>query len=311
MTTGQLLGLRALGVLALGLCSVPGSAQSRPADPPAPGAATLDTFASSDADHTKVVRTGLDLDWAHAAEDSYQGIRLERAWFAPLGQATTAFDRIYGRYADKDDRLAWSAQIGTDGHTVLGSLNLADTSRYRKELFVERDIVETPRGVGQGIYYTFGGVALDVPLSDRDTATAVLGAQAFTGKNVRLHLRGNYVHVVKPDWGLSVQLRTRYFHSTVPGEFDYFSPRWYAEVLPVIQVRRFSGGWRYLVAAGYGAQGYSGSGWRSSRYLNGQVSSPVTRRVQFKASVVYSNTPIGSGYAYDYLQGTLSVTTQL
>ena len=83
------------------------------------------------------------------------------------------------------------------------------------------------------------------------------------------------------------------------------------EALPVIQLRRFSAGWRYLVAAGYGAQRDAGSGWRSSRYVNAQVSSPATRSVQLKASIVYSNTPVGSGYVYDYLQGPLSLTTRL
>lgn len=29
--------------------------------------------------------------------------------------------------------------------------------------------------------------------------------------NLRTHLRLNYIHVVKPEWGLSAQVRTRYF----------------------------------------------------------------------------------------------------
>lgn len=315
MISRQGSGLGLFTALALTLTAVPCAAQTLPPDEAedeaerAPAAATLDAFASTDADRTTVVRSGLNLDWSHPGEDRYQGVRVEKAWFTPLGQNTTAFERIYARYADKSDRWAWNAQVGSDGHTVIGSLNLADTSRYRKEVFVERDILETPRGVNEGIYYTFGGVALDLPLTDRDTTALVLGAQEFTGKNVRLHVRGNYVHVIKPDWGLSAQLRARYFHSTVPGEYDYFSPRWYTEVLPVLQMRRFSHGWRYLVAVGYGAQRDAASDWRSSRYFNAQVSSPPVRRLQFKASLVYSNTPVGSGYVYDYLQGTLGVTT--
>lgn len=307
-----IVGLRTLALLTFGLSAVPCAAQDgaiKAEDRPL-AAATLDVFASTDADNTEVVRTGVNFDWFHPAEDRYQGIRVEKAWYAPLGQESTGFERIYARYADKNDHLAWNGQLGTDGHTVLGSVNVADTSRWRKEVFVERDILETPRGVGDGIYYTFAGAALDVPLTDRDTATVVLGAQEFTGKNVRLHLRGNYVHVVKPGWGLSAQLRGRYFHSTEPGEYDYFSPLWYAEVLPVLQVRRFSGGWRYLFAAGFGAQRDAESDWRSARYMNAQVSSPASRRLGVKASVVYSNTPVGSGYVYDYLQGTLAVTTQ-
>lgn len=305
-------GLRAFASLALGLYAAPGAAQSDAAEAEhrAPAAVTVDVFGSTDADDTEVVRIGTNLDWFNGGEDRYRGIRVEKALFTPLGRETTGFERIYARYADKTDRYAWAGQIGTDGDTVIGAFNLADTSRWRKEVFVERDILETPRGVDEGIYYTFAGAALDVPLTERDSATVVLGAQEFTGKNVRLHARGTYVHVVKPDWGLSAQLRGRYFHSTRPGEFDYFSPRWYYEVLPVLQLRRFSGGWRYLLAAGYGAQRDSGSDLRSSRYLNAQVSSPVTRPVQVKASMVYSNTPVGSGYVYDYLQGSLGVTTR-
>ena len=296
-----------LPALALALCAVPGAAQSTTNSSRAVG---VDVLASTDADDTEVVRTGVNLDWVNSGEDRYQGIRIEKAWFKPLGQEARDFERVYGRYADKSSKWAWNAQVGTDGDTVLGSANIADTSRWRKEFFVQRDILETPRGVDEGVYYTFGGVALDVPLGERDTATLVFGAQEFTGKNVRLHVRGNYIHVVKRDWGLTAQLRTRYFHSTEPGEFDYFSPEWYAEVLPVVQVRRFSGGWRYLIAGGFGAQRDSGSDWRTSRYLNAQVSSPAARPVQLKASMVYSNTPVGLGYIYDYLQGSLGVTTR-
>jgi len=307
-----MIALRISAALALCLSASPCLGQSSDT-PPAErlsSAATVDVFASSDADDTEILRTGINLDWSHEGEDRYQGIRVEKAWFTPLGQETTGFERVYARYADKSESWAWNGQIGTDGDTVLGSFNLADTSRYRKEFFVEREILETPRGVTEGIYYTFGGVALDVPLGERDSTTVVLAAQEFTGKNVRLHVRGNYVHVVKPEWGLSAQLRGRYFHSTEPGEYDYFSPRWYAEVLPVVQLRRYSGGWRYLVAAGLGAQGNAGSNWRSSRYFNAQVSSPASRPVSFKASMVYSNTPVGSGAVYDYLQGSLSLTTR-
>ena len=306
---------------ACGLIAAPCAAQAseeRPLVPPpvAPvlkvkpaSAITLDLIASTDADNTQVVRTGWNLDWSRSGDDQFLGVRLEKALFKPLGQKTTGFERAYLRYADKAGRWSWSGQLGTDGHTAVGALNVTTGSRRRTELFVERDILETPRGVGEGIYYTFGGVAVDLPLSERDSSTVVLGAQEFTGKNVRLHARANYVHTIKSDWGLSAQLRGRYFHSTRPGEYDYFSPRWYAEALPVLQMRRFSGGWRYLVAGGYGAQRDAASGWRSSRYLNGQVTSPAGRPVRINASVVYSNTPVGSGFTYDYLQGTLGMTT--
>jgi hypothetical protein len=84
----------------------------------------------------------------------------------------------------------------------------------------QQGIVETPRGLDEGIYYTFLGASFDLPASERDVFTAMAGIQKFTGKNERLHLRGSYLRVIAPKIGLSAQLRARYFHSTAPGEFD-------------------------------------------------------------------------------------------
>ena len=105
------------------------------------------------------------------------------------------------------------------------------------------------------------------------------------------------------------QLRTRYFRSSDPGQFDYYSPRWYAEVLPVIQVRRFVGGWQLLGAAGYGAQRDSGSGWRSSRYLNGRITSPAFQKDwAVSGGILYTNTPVSTGFTYRYLQFNIGLT---
>jgi hypothetical protein len=98
--------------------------------------------------------------------------------------------------------------------------------------------------------------------------TLVGGVQEFTGDNVRTHLRANFVHVLKPEASLSLQLRTRYFRNSDPREYDYYSPRWYAQAVPILQLRRFSNGWRYLVAGGVGVQRDSESKWRRSSYFN-------------------------------------------
>jgi hypothetical protein len=272
-------------------------------------AAGVDVFASSDADDTSVQKYGANLDWRYAGPDEFQGLRLETARFRPQGQNTTTDQRVYLRLADKGERWSWKGQAGTDGRTVLGSLNLNNEAKFRQEYFLEREILETPRGLSEGVYYTFGGAALDLPINDRNNFTVVAGLQDFTGKNLRTHVRVNYVHVLKSDWGLTAQLRTRYFHSSTPGEYDYFSPRWYAEVTPVLQLRRYSAGWRYLLAAGIGAQKSAGADWRRSRYLNAQVTSPtLSKGWALTGAFTYSDTPVGSGVTYDYKQVNLGVT---
>jgi hypothetical protein len=273
-------------------------------------AISSDAFFSADGNDTDVIRAGLNLDWHYSGPEKYVGIRLEKAWFNPLGQGWRGRDRIYLRAANSLGGWKWNARVGTDGDTVLGAASLHDESPFRKEFFLEREIVETPEGIAQGIYSTFGGAAIDLPADDRNVFTVLVGLQKFTGDNLRTHVRANYIHVLKPDWGLSAQLRTRYFHSSDPGERDYYSPRWHAQVLPVLQLRRFTNsGWRYLIAGGYGVQRDSGTRWRSARYLNSEVTSPhVLRDWSLTGSLLYTNTPVSTGLTYSYVQFTLGVT---
>lgn len=306
----------ALALLAGGM-TLPGSiapqAAAQDREPVAAGflpahAVGLDVFASTDADDTDVLKVGANLDWRYRGADDYLGLRIETAHFKPLGQASSDDQRVYLRFAQRTGDWAWRGQVGTDGDTVLGAASVHNEARFRQEYFIEREILETPQGIDQGLYYTFAGGAFDLPVNDRNSFTVVAGLQDFTGDNIRTHLRVNYIHVLKPEWGLSAQLRTRYFHSSDPGEYDYFSPEDYLEVLPVLQVRRFHGGWRYVVAGGIGGQKQTGDDWRSARYVHAQVTSPPVREWAFSAAVTYSNTPGAGGYTYDYTQVSLGLT---
>ncbi|QZP07316.1 hypothetical protein [Caenibius sp. WL] len=302
----MLRSLMPLGCLIL--VSQPVLAEDGAADAQSEHAVGMDFFASTDSDKTDIYRAGLNADFRYKDQSDYIGVRLEKAWYKPLGQAAVDKDRVFLRYAEKGSDWAWNAQIGTDGDTIIGSASIHDNSKFRKEFFIERDVVETPRGVREGIYYTFFGAALDLPVDDRNSFTVVAGAQEFTGKNVRLHARANYVHVLKENWGLSAQLRARYFHSTEPREYDYYSPRWYTQILPVLQMRRYTGGWRYMLAGGIGAQRDAVSDWRASYYAAAEITSPEIGHKWFmKANVQYSNVPQNTG-AYDYGQATIALT---
>lgn len=296
----------ALGLaLALAACAPAAAEEAR--SPPAVG---FDLFTSSDADDTEVTRAGVSFDWRRSDRDHYDGVRVESARFRPLGQDATHDLRAYYRFADTTAGWAWRGQVGTDGDTVLGAFSIHDAG-YRTEYFIEREIVETPQGVARGVYYTFAGAAADLPLDARNTVSVVGAAQAFTGRNVRGHLRANYIHVLNPDWGLTAQIRARYFHSTHPGEFDYFSPKAYAQVVPTLQLRRRHAGWRYTVAAGLGGQRQTGGRWRAARTLTARVTSPeVGRALAIEAAFDYSNTATGAGAAYAYRQFSLGVTQQ-
>ncbi|GAC1505685.1 MAG: hypothetical protein NVS1B6_13610 [Steroidobacteraceae bacterium] len=283
-----------------------GSDQLRPA-------AGVEISASSDSDKTSVVKVLARALWEFDGPNRYQGIDIERAWFAPQGQHARKETRAYLDFADRlGTTWKWSARIGTNGDTVLGSASIRSND-WSKEAFVEREIVETPRGVDEGIYYSFLGASANVLATRRDTISAMAGIQKFTGRNVRLHLRGNLVHVVRSDLGLSIQLRARYFHSTVPGELDYYSPRDFVQLVPVVQMRRFThGGWMVLVAAGYGAQKATASRWEAARFGELRIESPASSTtLQAFANIQYSNSSlVGAAGNYHYVLGRVGLTSR-
>lgn len=272
-----------------------------------PPAAGVELWTSADSDDTQVVKL---LGRAALRDDGagrHLGFAIEEARFTPQGQRTRKDRRLYADLADRaGDKWLWKARVGSDGRTWLGSASLR-TQDWSREVFLEREIVETPQGLDRGIYYTFVGASMDVPAPKFGVLNLMAGLQGFTGDNKRLHIRSSYVHVVEPGLGLSAQLRARYFHSTEPGESDYYSPRHFAQALPVVQMRRFtSSGWMVLGAAGYGAQRATGSSWVAARLVELRFESPRGER-GFRAfgHVQYSNNSLTGAGDYDYVMARL------
>jgi hypothetical protein len=293
----------------------PGHAQSlargQKLEAPALG---VELWASTDSDKTGVVKLLGRALWDFEGSSKYQGIDYERAWFSPNGQNARVQNRVYLDLADTlEGKWNWTARVGTNGDTVLGSASIRSRD-WSKELFVEREIVETPRGLDEGIYYTFAGASLDLVSRAHDTINAMAGFQKFSGRNDRLHLRATYVHVVSSSHGISIQLRARYFHSTHPNEFDYFSPKDFLQVIPVLQMRRFThSGWMILLAAGYGAQKATGSGWQAARLADFRLESPASStKLRAYAEVQYSNSSlVGAASNYRYIVGRIGLTKRL
>ena len=274
--------------------------------------AGIEIFASTDSDNTDVLKLLAKGTLRDDGPDKYLGVAVERAWFSPQGEHSRKDERIYIDAADRaGDQWLWKARLGTDGHSWLGSASIRARD-WSKEFFLEREIVETPQGVDEGIYYTFLGASFDFPASDRDVFTAMAGVQAFTGSNERLHLRASYIRVVAPKLGLSAQLRARTFHSTAPGEFDYYSPKTFVQVLPVVQMRRFtSSGWMLLGAAGYGAQRATGANWQAARLAEVRVESPrAMHGLRVFGHLQYSNNSLSGAGNYDYVMGRLGITAR-
>jgi hypothetical protein len=301
-----------LAFAAIWLSAPPGAAGAEEAEPPSGGApaAGTEVWASADSDGTGVMRLLGRALWRYNDRETFAGVAVERAWFDPAVGPREEHDRIY---LDAANRLGpdwrWRARVGTDGDTVLGSAELrrADWSR---SIFVEREIVETDQGLRRGIYYTFAGASTDIRLDDRNTLALTAGLQEFTGRNERLHARARYIHALRAVPGLSAQLDARYYRSTAPSEFDYFSPSDFVRVVPLVQFRRFTGsGWMLLAAAGVGGQRSTGAPWTAARLGQLRVQSPMAaRNFDAFAELLYTNDSISGGTDYDYVMGRAGFT---
>ena len=273
-------------------------------------AAGMEVWASTDSDGTNVVKVLGRALWNFEGREKFAGIAVEHAWFNPSTGENEEDNRVYLDLADHiGPDWRWKARIGTDGDTILGSAELRRTD-WSHSFFVDREIVETDQGLRRKIYYTFAGASNDFKISDGTTLALTAGLQEFSGKNERLHLRGRLVQVLKADAGLSAQLDTRYYHSTEPGEFDYYSPKDFIRILPLLQVRRVSdSGWMFLGAGGLGKQHSTGGGWKSARFAQFRLESPRSEQhFDTFAEIVYTNDSISGGPDYDYLMGRAGMT---
>ena len=78
--------------------------------------------------------------------------------------------------------------------------------------------------------------------------------------------------------------------------------------IPMLQWRRFRGGWQYRVAAGVGRQADADSGWRAAQLLEASVTSPADQDGWWlRASTVHTNEPSSFGNGYRYTQAMLTL----
>ncbi|MCT2559412.1 hypothetical protein N0B51_10520 [Tsuneonella sp. YG55] len=275
-------------------------------------AAGTEVWASTDSDGSDVLKLLVRGLWRYDDREKYTGLAVEQVWFNPSVGADEQDQRIYLDAADKlGPEWRWRARIGTDGDTLVGSAEIRRAD-WAQSVFVEREIVETDQGLRRGIYYTFAGASADLGIDENNTLALSTGLQAFSGRNERLHFRARFVHAVRAVPGLSAHLDTRYYHSTHPGGFDYFSPRNFVRVVPLAQFRRFTGaGWMFLAAGGLGGQRNTGTEWSIARFGQLRAESPRNARAfDAFAEVIYTNDSLSGGTKYDYLMGRAGVTVR-
>ncbi|NZA27763.1 hypothetical protein H0E84_15395 [Luteimonas sp. SJ-92] len=269
-------------------------------------------FASSDADGNETWKTSLGWDWTRTDREHWTGVDVEHARFSGDGwshseqRAYLNAGGTFGTGETTDDTWRWQARVGSNGDDLIGSASLHTEGPHRRELFVERDLLETRGGTELGRMSTFAGAAIDQPLGGRLSGTLLAGLQDFGDDNLRTHLRGNLVHALLPEQGISLQLRTRYYRNSEPYAGDYYSPEWYGEALGVLALRRVIGGYTWRAAAGIGRQRSADDDWKRARMVQVGLETPRWKQSWLRLDAGYSDTPVatstGAGsYSYRYL----------
>lgn len=292
--------MRAMAVMAC-LAALPVAAESGPA-------LRTELFVSSDTDGNRVQRSALGWDVTRTDIEHWWGFKAERARFSGDGWRDSR-DSLSVRAAGGAGLWRWQGELGSDGQDVLGSASVHSTEGYRKEWFLERNVLETRQGLALERVHTFAGAAMDVPLSERWSATVLAGLQDFGADNLRRHLRGNLVFAVLPGQGVSVQLRYRQFNDSDPRELDYFAPGRYRQALAVVSIRRFVGGYQWRASAGLGRQDFTGVDRHAARLLELDFQTPKDNGHYLRATAGYSDAPAdgadlatGNRYGYRYVR---------
>lgn len=228
----------------LAICT-PVSAYAQSHDGPGKyGALTGDTLFSNDSDDFNEERTNL-------------GYLFSNGW--GLGASVTHYEApdwsvygrgLYGQYRQHDAQQTMDARLGvmdTGGYaTPTGMLDYmrhisGDTSLG---VSAERDVVDSIRGIEQGLTYSSLMLVLDHQFTPRFTVGAVAGAMWFSDHNTRPMVRTRWNYELVANSGLNAYIKTRNYYDSNPNQDDYYSPRWLAE---------YSGGFSWRTALGHKA----------------------------------------------------------
>jgi len=245
---------------------------------------------------------GSDLTGVRATSRLYS----QKAWRLEAHQLMALLRKVDPATANGWQLDAGLSQQGGHNTIVLdGSYHTPLAAKTGLDVFVNRDWVETPVALAQGIDFTFLGGAIDQGIGEHLTVVGIAGVQLFSDDNNREHWRARIVYQPMLDSGLTLQLRYRTFHSSKRTGTTYFNPVNYDETLLAAGWRKRIEGWVFRTAAGLGVQHVNNGPGSNTRLLELQLDSPYRgdQFVRLRGGHSRSASFGGADYSYNYLQG--------
>lgn len=275
----------------------------------------VDVASDTDGFHASRVRIGALYQYGSYLD--HLGVAAQTTRYAQSGWHRDA-PGVVGVWRNQDAATlaginAEAGVVQVAGHTrAVGDVTwgLRPAANTGIEFVAAGDLVATQKAIERGIAYGFVAGSVERTFAERVTAIGLVGYQAFTDGNDRVHLRARVIGEVAPDYGLNVQFRWRQYQS---GKDDvagaYFNPDRYRQWQGALGLRRRLGSWIWSGSFGAGRETINGVDTHPVRVAELRGEGALTDRIRLAVYAVYSRS---TGYVdasdYAYRQAGITLT---
>lgn len=211
------------------------------------------------------------------------------------------------------DASAGAARVAGTTHWVGGLDYMEHVSAGTSlGLSVERDLVNSIRGIDRGLHFTALALVMDHAFSEQFNVGVSAGTALFSNDNNRPILRTRWNYAISERFGLNAYLKTRSYHNTHAYRPEYFSPERLHEASLGL-TSRFAVADAFVLSASLEAgqqriDGTSDPTWRAALGAASRRNSAVQWFLGLEAS---NTAPLFSGrtggYRYTTVAGRVSV----
>lgn len=176
---------------------------------------------------------------------------------------------------------------------------------------LERDVVNSRRGLTEGLTATTAMAVLDQQLSPRWSLGLAAGSTWFSDDNRRDTLRSRWTFTLSEDQGLYAYATTRHYRNSEPYRRAYFSPERFREAaLGLMWKKALNDQVVLSTHADLGRQYIEGEGqrlWHVGLYLSAPHRAAIQWKLGFATSRDHASSISGSSVSYRYTNAVANV----
>ena len=267
--------------------------------------------ASDDSDHFHEFKP-----WAQYEAASGWGLRASWQHYSLHGWSSTGRS-LYLTHSSQSRGLSSSARLGvnqTGGHShLLGTWDLLQqlTTATSLGFSLERDVVNSQRGLQQGLTATTALAVLDHQFHPRFSVGVSAGSTWFSDNNRRDMLRSRWTLTLHEAQGLYSYLITRHSKNNNPNQGAYFAPERFREAaLGLMWKKALTNQLVISANADVGRQYINGIGqhlWHWGLYLSAPHRAHTQWRIGLSTSRDHASNINGNDSSYRYTSATASL----